>query len=461
MGQQIQVQNTYRNIIQLALPISIAILIPQLNMLTNTVFLGNYKPSHHDFSTQDLLAASGIAGIYYLTIVMVGYGLVSGMLMLMSRRAGENDAKGLGKILSNGIILCLALSAILIALSWLIAPWIFRLAIHEKSIQTAAISFIQIRCWGLPFIMLCQLSNSFFLATSNSKKIIMGSVVQTVVNIAMDYVCIFGAMGVPEMGLNGTAFASVMSEVVYFVVVFLIIHRTKNFKPYAIVYFKNIDFPLMKETIIKSSPLIIQYLLSIGAWEVFFIFVEHLGKAESAVSQILRSVFSIVGVVTWALGSTSNSMVSNLIGQGEEQKVIPLIKKIITISLSISLILGLPIVLFPTYFLSLLTTDVSLVEMGKVSLRIVVFATWMLSISTICFNGVLGTGNTRINMVFEFIAIILYITYISVVVEYLHLPLPYAWCSEFVYWLSLFIMSSLYLYSGRWKASFQTQRTNQ
>jgi putative MATE family efflux protein len=437
------------------MPISIAILIPQVNMLTNTIFLGYYKPEGVVATTQDLLAASGIAGIYYLTIVMVGYGLSSGMLMLMSRKAGENDVFGLGKLFSNGVLLSLALSILLIGASYFIAPLLFNQVIHDASIREAAISFIKIRYWGLPFVMLCQLSNSLFLATSKSKVIILGSLVQTISNILLDYLLIFGIGIFPEMGLNGTALASVLSEVFYLITVLWIIEKSSLFKQYRISYFSNPDWKLMKETLVKSSPLIMQYFLSIGAWEVFFIYVEHLGKTESAVSQILRSVFGLVGVVTWALASTCNSMVSNVIGQGKLDEVIPLIKKIIVVSFSISFLLGIAVISFPEDFLRLLTSDEMLVQKGIVSLRIVVLATWMLSVSTICFNGVLGTGNTRINMFFEFIAIIFYVVYITIVIEKLRLPLPYAWASEFVYWLSLFILSSFYLYSGRWKRSLK------
>jgi Na+-driven multidrug efflux pump len=168
----LQVENSYRNIIRLALPISISILIPQISILTNTLFLGNYIPTVNDLTTQDLLSASGIAGIYYLTLVMIGYGMVSGMLMLMSRKAGENDNLGVGKIFSNGILMCLMLSAFLIGISFFLAPFIFSFSIHDVGIQKACLKFINIRIWGLPFIMLCQLSNSLFLASSNSNRII-------------------------------------------------------------------------------------------------------------------------------------------------------------------------------------------------------------------------------------------------------------------------------------------------
>jgi Na+-driven multidrug efflux pump len=408
----LKVTNTYRNILKIALPISIAILIPQLNFLTNTLFLGYYKPSLSYFSTEDLLAASGVAGIYYLTMVMADYGLVSGILMLMSRKAGENDKPGMAQLFFNGILLSLVMSLVMIVVSLLVAPVLFRAVIHEKAIAEAAVSFIRIRIWGLPFIVLCQLANSLFMSTSQSKYIIIGSGAQTVVNIFFDYLLIFGIWIFPEMGIEGTALASVISE---------------------------------------SSPLILQYFLSIGAWEVFFIYVEHLGKSESALSQIFRSVFGLVGVAAWALASTCNSMVSNLIGQQALDDVIPLIKKIVTISFLSAFVVGLPLLMFPRFFLHLLTSDMHLVEMGITSLRIVVLATWMLSVSTIVFNAVVGTGHTRTNMVFELISIVLYLMYTTIVIETLHMPLPYAWLSEFVYWLTLFSLSMVFFYSGKWK----------
>ncbi|MBK7763820.1 MAG: MATE family efflux transporter [Bacteroidetes bacterium] len=451
----LKVSNTYANILKIAFPIGIAILIPQLSILTNTLFLGNYRPGGDLAQTEILLAASGVAGIFYLTMVMIGYGLVSGVLMLMSRKAGEDDKLGLAHIFSNGFLLSIGVSFFMIAISFIFAPLLFKTFIHNPKVADAAISFISIRSWGLPFIIISQLANSFFLALSQSKFIMFGSAAQTIVNVLFDYLLIFGICIFPELGLEGTAIASILSEIAYVIVCYGILHKNTNFTLFPIRYVRSIDTALMKNMLWKSSPLMMQYFLSIGAWEVFFIYVEHLGKSESALSQIYRSVFGLVGVAAWALGSTCNSMVSNIIGQRELNEVIPLIKKIAFLSFSFSFIVGMPILFYPNFFLSLLTTDQHLVETGISSLRIVVLATWMLSISTIFFNGVVGTGNTRINMYFEFIAIFFYLIYITIVIEYLRLPLAYAWLSEFVYWSSLFTLCYIYLYKGKWKSSLQ------
>ncbi|MBK8145918.1 MAG: polysaccharide biosynthesis C-terminal domain-containing protein [Bacteroidetes bacterium] len=299
--------------------------------------------------------------------------------------------------------------------------------------------------------MLSQLCNSFFLATSHSKRIIAGSAAQTIINIVFDYVLIFGFRSFPEMGLNGAALASVFSEISYLFVASWVLIRTPKIRLFQIYFFTAIDWPLIKETFVKSSPLIVQYFLSIGAWEVFFIFVEHLGKAEAATSQILRTVFGVVGIAAWSLGATTNSMVSNLIGQKKEDEVIPLIHKVLFISLSFAFIIGLGLLFFPSSFLHMISSDEAIIAVGKNPLRIVVVATWMLSVSTVYFNAVLGSGQTRVNMIFEIIAIILYLGYCILVIELWRKPLSYAWASEFVYWFSLFAMSSFYIYSGRWR----------
>jgi Na+-driven multidrug efflux pump len=73
-----------------------------------------------------------------------------------------------------------------------------------------------------------------------------------------------------------------------------------------------------------------------------------------------------------------------------------------------------------------------------------------MSVATICLNSVTGTGNTRINLMIEAITIILYCMYIYVVMEKLDLSIAWGWASELLYWSSIFIMSFLYLKSGKW-----------
>ncbi len=445
----IKVENSYRNIIQLALPMMVAILIPQISMIVNTIFLGTYNG--YSITSQDMLAVMAVAGIYFLTLLMIGYGFSNGLLMLMSRAAGENDSKKLGKVFSNGVLVGLFIACILMLLSWFVAPLLFNHMIHDSNIRMLAIAFIKIRIWGLPFIIISQIGNQLFIATSTSKRIMLGTLVHACVNIILDYTLIFGNFGFAELGIMGAAYASVIAEVFYFVIIFLQIYFVRFFKQFNIRYLTSLQWSIMKESIIKSSPLMLQNFLSIAAWEVFMLYVEHSGKLNVAISQLLRSVFGLVGIATWAMGSTCNSMVSNLIGQHKYDEVLQLIKKIVVVSFSCAFILGVCMLCFPSQFLHVLTNDTAIIANGVAPLRIVVAAIWMLSVSIVLFSAVLGTGNTRVNLLFEVVAIALYLVYIHIVIEKLHLSLCYAWASEFVYWSILLCLSAWYLHRGSWR----------
>ena len=296
----------------LAAPISLALLIPQLSFFTNTVFLGRLGLRE--------LGVNGITGVFYLILSMIGYGLSSGMQIQMARRAGENDTKGLAQILTNGAMLAVLFSLGLMLLTLWFVPLLFTVSLNDSSNFELSVSFMYIRVWGLPFLMIAQL-------------LIYGSLVATLVNILFDYLFIFGKCGFPALGFKGAAVASVIAEVFYCGAMVVIFFSHRLYRSYPVFNFRNFDVALSQRTLAVASPLIVQFMFSIGGWLVFFIFIEHLGGQSLAASQVLRNIFGIVGVGTWALATTCNTMVSNLIGQGRRREVTGVILRICKLSL--------------------------------------------------------------------------------------------------------------------------------
>ena len=77
----------------------------------------------------------------------------------------------------------------------------------------------------------------------------------------------------------------------------------------------------------------------------------------------------------------------------------PVITKIAKLSLLCTAVICVPLLVFPAEFLALYRDDASLIAMSLPSLRLIVLATLIMSLSTVLFNGVVGTGNTMINPV--------------------------------------------------------------
>ena len=438
-----KVSATNRDIIKIAAPISLALMIPQISFLANTAFLGRLGEME--------LGVNGVSGIYYLTLSMIGYGLSSGIQVQMARRAGEGDTMGLTRSLTNGILLCLMFSLGLMMISLWLAPIIFESSLNNAETAYESIRYLYVRVWGLPFLMLTQLINSFYIATRQSKYLIYGALIGAAFNIGFDYGLIFGNWGMPAWGLIGAAAASIIGEVVFCIVMYGIFYLKRIDKVYPLHKFFAFDVQLSQRSLRISSPLIVQFLFSIGGWQIFFIYIEHLGQKELAASQILRSIFGIVSIGTWALASTCNTMVSNIIGQGKQEQVIGLIKKIAKLSLLYTIIVGTLLLLFSEEFLALYRDDMDLITLSLPSLRIIVASTLIMAVSTVVFNGVVGTGNTLINLVMEVLCVCTYLVYCYIVIQRMRLGLSWAWVSEFVYWSSLLVASLLYLRTGRWK----------
>ncbi|HVM89180.1 MAG TPA: MATE family efflux transporter [Puia sp.] len=438
-----RVEITNRQILKIALPISLAILVPQINFITNNIFLG-----HLD---EQSLATAGITGVFYLVFAVVGQGLNNGLQALIARRAGENRIDEIGKLFSQSILISLTLALFCILFTYFFAPWILQLSLKDEAVKNQAVSFLRIRIWGLPFLFIYQMRNALLVGTNQSKYLIFGTLAETIVNITLDYSLIFGYFGLPKLGFNGAAYASICAEAAGMIVVFAVIHIKGISKQLNLFNSLRLDPKNTWLILTQSSPLIMQYVISVGSWEFFYIMVEHHGKRDLAISNTMRNIFGIFGVFTWAFASTTNTMVSNIIGQGKHEKVIELITKIIKLSLCFSLTMAALLNLFPGAFISVFGQNADFAQASLPVIRVVSAALIMMSFSTVWLNAVTGTGNTEVNLAIEIITITCYCIYVYLTLGYFNLPILYGWMSEWVYWITTFIFAFFYLQSGKWK----------
>ncbi|MBA4145043.1 MAG: hypothetical protein C0523_04710, partial [Cytophaga sp.] len=431
--KDLRLQITTRQILSMALPISLAMLVPQINFITNNVFLGGLGEKE--------LASAGITGVYYLIFAVIGNGLNNGLQSLIARRAGQNLPKEIGRLFYHGVWIALGVAAIGIVLTYLFAPVILRAVIHNPETAEQVIHFLLIRIWGLPFLYLYVMRNALLVGTNQTNFLVYGTLAEASANIFLDYGFIYGHFGLPALGFNGAAYASIIAEGTGLFVIYAVIHFKGLNKQFAFFEQKKFDPAVFKLLLVQSSPLILQYAISIASWEFFYILIEHHGDRALAVSNTMRNIFGLFGIFAWAFASTTNSMVSNIIGQGRHDEVIPLIKRIVKISFSICLSIFIVLNLVPQLFLSFYGQGDEFITYAIPVVRVVSVALLMMSFGTIWLNAVTGTGNTVVNLTIEMVTIVIYCMYVYLVLEVFHLPITWGWGSEWVYWMSMFIMA--------------------
>lgn len=441
----LQVEITNRQILKIALPISLAIFIPQLNFITNNIFLGHYSNDSY------ALAVAGITGVYYLIFAAIGYGLNNGLQALIARRAGENRPEEIGKLFTQGVLIGLLVAVAGIIITYTITPFLFGLIIQDTEVHKKAVGFLQIRIWGLPFLYIYQLRNALLVGTNQSRYLVAGTLAETLTNVLLDYILIFGMLGFPELGFNGAAIASVIAEFTGMFVIFLVIRWKGISKRFGL--FQNLKWSKENSALIfsMSAPLMFQHAISIISWQFFFLLTEHHGDMALKVSNVMRNIFGVFGCVTWAFAATTNAMVSNVIGQNKKEQVWNLLKKIIRLSTGVAIVVCIVLNLFPEAFLSVFGQGDDFIAAALPVLRVVTAAMLLMSFSIVMLSAVTGSGNTRVTFYIELFAIVMYCIYVYLVSEYYFLPIKFGWMSEWLYWLCLFVPSLFYMRSGRWK----------
>jgi Na+-driven multidrug efflux pump len=412
-------------------------------MLTNSIFLG-------DLSTA-ALGNAGITGVFYLIFAVAGNGLNNALQTVFSRYAGSDDHAAFKIILSQGIRICLQFAVAGILITWFIAPLILE-PVADSASYAEQIGFLKIRILGLPFLFLFQMGNAFLVSTLNSRYLMIAFFCEAGVNILLDFLLIRGRYGFPALGFNGAAVASVIAEIVGCFVVLFVLYRTGLKKQYGLLKSFVYNKIITKQIFTVSLPLMLQYVLSVVTWLIFFMLIESLhNDTYKAVSNTMRNVFGLAGIFVWAFASTSNIMVSNLMGQKREDMVIPAISRITKLCMVLCVFICLLVNIFPGVSFSIFSQGEDFVQAGIPVLRVVSADLLLMCLANIWLNGVTGTGKTKMNLLIEVVAITLYMIYTWIFVKLHFISLAFAWTNEFVYWSCIFGIAYFYLKSGKWK----------
>ena len=278
-------------------------------------------------------------------------------------------------------------------------------------------------------------------------KAMVTMMIGAVINVVLDPIFIF----VFDMGIKGAAIGSTLAGVVSFVVFVVYMRLCIDRTRYGLNRLPKLSMHIMKLVLRISSWTMVQNFISISTWFVFFLFVEHTGERSLAVSNIVRSISGLVWMILIAFASTGSTLVSNLIGHGNNDGVIALTRKVLKFTYMVILPLLVVISLMPEPFIMIYTDIAELVPASVPSLW-VLCASYLLSIPAIVyFQAVSGTGNAKSAFALELVALLVYVVYCYVVIELMRSDVAVCWTAEAVYAAVMVIMCRVYLWSGHWR----------
>ena len=434
---------TRKQIWTIAYPILISLLMENMIGLTDTAFLGRVGEVE--------LGASALGSVYYLVIFMLGFGFGIGAQILIARRNGEKAYARIGPLFQQGLLFLLSLAAVMFVISHTFTPMVLRSLISSDEVYEAAVSYTTWRVFGFFFAFVAIMFRAFFVGITNTKTLTLNSIVMVLSNVVLNYVLVFGKLGLPAMGIAGAAIASSASEMIS-MVFFIVYTRLRiDHRKYGLFRFAGFSPKLLRDMLNVSVWTMIQMFVAISTWFLFFIAVEHLGERPLAVSNIVRSISGIIFMAVSAFASTASSLVSNQMGAGQQTLVMPTVRRIVGMCYLTIAPAALLFALFPTAVLRIYTDSIPLIDSSVSSLWVMLSAYLLTVPAIILFNTVSGTGNTRSALALEMTTLLIYILYTLYVVIYLQADVAVCWTTEHVYAIVMLLLACRYLKKADWQ----------
>ena len=263
------------------------------------------------------LAAVGLAGDLMMEVMLFSMAIVSIVGVLVAQAIGAGDAQSGAHHLRQGLWLATALSIPGMLLCWNLTP-LLALTDQDPAVLAFGEAYLRAVVWcflpSLWFVVLRE----FVAALSRPQSVMVITIAAVGLNAVLTYGLVFGALGLPALGVAGAGWATSIVCWVMFAALAWHMTRAAHFKPYRVFHaLGRLDPAACWQILVLGLPLGGLALMEGGLFAVTAILMGVLGAEALAANQIVITVIATTFVVAMALGEAAAIRVAYGIGAGD------------------------------------------------------------------------------------------------------------------------------------------------
>jgi multidrug resistance protein, MATE family len=366
------------------------------------------------------LAASSFANIFFTLPLFFGVGVSYAITPLVAEAHGAKNTNGIIETLRNGLLINMLTGIALVALIFAIEPTLYMMS-QPPEVVTLAIPYLKIVGLSIIPTMLFQTFRQFAEGLHKTRMAMVIVIVSNLLNIALNYVLIYGVYGFPEMGLNGAGLATLISRIVMGVWMAAYIYYGKDFRAYRAAFpFQRASDPLHGEqgaggaggyskSLINKMlhigvPAGTQFLFEAGAFGFSAVMMGWIGTTALAAHQIAINLATISYMTTSGLGAAATIRVAHFLGQRD----IPTLRRVGFLMIAMAaVIMAAWAILFITgkHFLpELYIRDAAVLQMAAPLMIIAGFFQLSDGMQVVCAGALRGLQDVKIPSILIFVA---------------------------------------------------------
>ncbi|MDD6662066.1 MAG: MATE family efflux transporter [Lachnospiraceae bacterium] len=208
--------------IQMGIPMILSMALQAVYNIVDSAFVGNMKTG-----SESALNALTLVFPVQMLMVAVGIGTGVGTNALLARVLGQENRKKAAKVAGNSLFLGIVIYAVCLLFGIFGVKAYISSQTVDAEVLTMGTDYLRICCVISFGIIFFSLFEKLLQATGRSLYSTIGQVAGAVINIILDPIMIYGIGPVPEMGVKGAAYATVIGQVAS-AVLLLIFHMKLN-----------------------------------------------------------------------------------------------------------------------------------------------------------------------------------------------------------------------------------------
>lgn len=298
----------YGEILKVAIPLILSTSVHTIQTFVDRMFLAWYD--------LDMMPAAMQAGVTSFSFAALFLGTAGYVSTFIAQYNGSKQLDKIGSAVWQGIYFSLISGFICFLLIFIAQP-LFDWMGHDPAIRVHEITYFKIMSIGILPLMLSAAISSFYTGRGKTWTVLVVTTANTILNIILDYVLIFGHFGFPQMGIRGAAIATVISGCFALVLYCLLFFRASNERLYRCFSGYRFDKALFGRLMKFGFPHGIQFMLDIMAFTAFVAFIGRIDRISQIATNMAFSINMLAFLPMIGMGMAVSVIVGNRLGADE------------------------------------------------------------------------------------------------------------------------------------------------
>ena len=373
------------------------------------------------------------------------------LTVLISHKKGQNNKEKANEYLKQGFLLSIIITAILSLIGFIYAEDLLYLAGANNDYIKMATQYFKIIIIGNIFNSLCLTITACQRGVGNTRISLKTNLSANIINLIFNVILIHGLFGFPALGVKGAAIATLLGNIVGFIIAIISIRHKDSFLYLSFNKFFRINKEIIKDiSNLFKSVFIEQIFIRLG----FFMYsksVAGLGTDSFSAHQIVMNVMQISFACGDGLQIATTSLVGQNLGAKRSDLAIVASKMSQRIGIIIALLLSSLITIFRYEILSMFIQDTIVIDYAIFPM-ILLSVTIMFQIPQVITIGSLrGAGDVKFVAILMVISVGIVRPGLSFIFAYiLNLGLNGAWVAVFIDQIVRYVVSRIRFSKGKW-----------